>query len=536
MGISPLSYVSIIVPKSELDEFLVAMYKFGEFHASEEAPLYEEYQITKMKSKAFALHTDIDKIIDKVKDRYDIKKYLEPPVKLAWLVQDWTSLLSKIEGRLAQITAKCVCSIRLSENDLLDLVASREAALIMYAALKRLRSSYQLKNFIVIEGYIPTKAEAKLCQYFSKWYVNISQIKKDDKKAPYVPTLLTNPRVFRLFEDITIERGLPRYREIDPTPLVAFVFPLFYGIMFADLGQGLSLILFGFLLSRKARKREYKYLAKMAMAFGISASISGLVTGSLFGLEFGDILQRPSLRIFEGTRINTDVAITILTTTIFIGTFHLSTGYVLAIVNNLKIKQYADAFTHHLATLLMYFFGILFALSVIGTNGKYNEIFTTTSPLPILSSLLGINVPSSAVASIAVPLIVLSFFSIILGRALASIGSGGFKEMLRQSVMDVAFKPIEFLTNTISYSRLGIFLIMHSALMGLINNGWAFGAAGIPLVISGNIFVMALEGFLVYIQDLRLHLYEWFTKFQEGEAKAFTPIKTESELLDIVFQ
>jgi V/A-type H+-transporting ATPase subunit I len=108
--------------------------------------------------------------------------------------------------------------------------------------------------------------------------------------------------------------------------------------------------------------------------------------------------------------------------------------------------------------------------------------------------------------------------------------------MLGQGMVDVAFKPIEFLANTISYSRLGIFLIMHSALMGLINNGWTYGVVGVPIVIFGNIFVMALEGFLVYIQDLRLHLYEWFTKFQEGEAKAFTPIKTESELLDVVFQ
>lgn len=528
--------MSIIVPKSELDEFLVAMYQFEEFHPSEEAPLYEEYLITKMKSKAFILHTDIEKILDNIKDRYDMRKYLEPSERLVWIVPGWASMLSKIEARAKEITAKFVCRIKLSENDLLDLVAAREAALIFYGILKRLRTRYQLKDFIVVEGYIPTRAEKKFCKHFSKWYLTISQIRKDDKVAPYVPTLLTNPKFFKIFEDITIERGIPRYREIDPTPIVAFVFPMFYGIMFADLGQGLALILFGVLVSKRAKKREYKYVAKMAVAFGISASLSGLVTGSLFGLEFGRILQLPSLRIFEGTHINTDIAITIITSAIFIGTFHLSIGYVLAIVNKFRMRQYSDAFTHHLATLSMYSFGILFALSVVGTGGKYKEIFSTTNPLPVLSTLLGINVSSSTIASIAVPVVVLSILSIILGRALASFRSGRFREMLGEGIMDVVFKPMEFLTNTISYSRLGIFLIMHSGLMGLINNGWTYGAAGIPLVIMGNIFVMALEGFLVYIQDLRLHLYEWFTKFQEGEAKAFTPIRAESEFLDIVFQ
>jgi len=125
--------------------------------------------------------------------------------------------------------------------------------------------------------------------------------------------------------------------------------------------------------------------------------------------------------------------------------------------------------------------------------------------------------------------------TVVFGRAIASLRTHEFRAMLNQGLTDVMFRPIEFLTNTISYSRLGIFLVMHSALMGLVNGAWSYGLSGLPLIILGNIFVMALEGFLVYIQDLRLHMYEWFTKFHEGGAVPFTFLKPETEFVEIKF-
>ena len=109
--------------------------------------------------------------------------------------------------------------------------------------------------------------------------------------------------------------------------------------------------------------------------------------------------------------------------------------------------------------------------------------------------------------------------------------------MLGQGITDIAFIPIVFLTNTISYARLGIFLIIHSALMGFINVAWSYGILGLPTIILGNIAVMVMEGFLVYIQDLRLHLYEWLTKFMDdvGDSRLFSPIREDSELVEIRF-
>lgn len=271
------------------------------------------------------------------------------------------------------------------------------------------------------------------------------------------------------------------------------------------------------------------------MTFGISASIVGMITGSLFGLDIGNILALPSLRIIEGTTINVDTVITIIIITIMIGTYHLALAYIIAMVNKMRIGQYADAFTNHLATLIMYSFSIMLALSFIGADYNYKQLFTSTAPLPVISSLLGFYVPSSTIATISLPVVIASVFTIMFGRAIASLRTHEFRSMLGQGITDVFSRPAEFLTNTISYSRLGIFLVIHSALMGLVNSAWSYGISGFPLIILGNIVVMALEGFLVYIQDLRLHMYEWFAKFHEGGAEPFTFLKPETEFVEIRF-
>lgn len=534
MGISQLSKVTIIAAKSELEELVAKLYEFEGFHPSEETPFYEDFRIVKLKSKVLELYSELNNIIYRLEKTHDFKPYAESARKVTLESDNWTDLLNRIAYEKDRVNAKLSCRIKLNERDLVNLLALREAALTAFNALRRIRIKHELKYILSIEGYIPTKSEYKFREQFSKWCYSIQPVRKDEK-APYVPTLLTNPKFIKLFEEITIAQGIPNYREIDPTPFIAFVFPLFYGIMFPDLGQGILLILFGKIVSMQ-KKREYKYWGKMMMVFGISASIAGILTGSLFGHEIGHITQLPSLGILEGARININTVMTIIIITVIVGTYHLAMAYVIAMVNKIRVGEYAEAFANHLATLIMYPSSILFALSFIGAGYNYNQLFTSMNPLPVISSLLGIYTPSSLAAMISLPLVIASALTIIFGRAIVSLRAHEFCAMLSQGLTDIMFRPVEFLTNTISYSRLGIFLVMHSALMGLVNGVWSYGISGLPLIILGNIFVMALEGFLVYIQDLRLHMYEWFTKFYEGGAVPFTFLRPETEFVEIRFR
>jgi vacuolar-type H+-ATPase subunit I/STV1 len=426
LAISQLSLVTILVAKCELEDLIAQLYEFQEFHPNEEPPFYEAFFLTQLKSRALDTYLQLNGIIEELKYKYDLES-LESSTKKEVHAADWAFLLNGCANEIAKIKSKLSCKIKLTIRDLLNLVLSREIALIIHEVLKRIKIAEELKYFVTIQGYIPSKLEAKFKRNFYNWYYEITPIRKgSDRNVPTVPTLLENPKFIKTFEGITIAQGLPKYREIDPTPLIAFIFPIFYGIMFADLGQGLILILFGKLLSVRAKNiiknRKYRYWSKMLVSFGISASVIGFLTGSVFGLDLTHYginccsLPISNFKIFEGSHVNIEAVVTIIIIAILIGTFHLAIAYAIAIINKIRDREYAEALTFHLAVLIMYSFGILFALSFIGADMKVNQLFTSTNPLPVFSTLLAINIPSSSAAIISIPITVISFFTIIFGR------------------------------------------------------------------------------------------------------------------------
>ncbi len=100
-------------------------------------------------------------------------------------------------------------------------------------------------------------------------------------------------------------------------------------------------------------------------------------------------------------------------------------------------------------------------------------------------------------------------------------------------VMEVFLgKTVECLAHTISYARLGIMLLVHAALLMTVNNsfhslGGSTSPAALAMIIGGNLGIMMIEGLIVYIQSLRLHLYEFFTKWYDGGAQPFRQVVPE---------
>jgi V/A-type H+-transporting ATPase subunit I len=127
--------------------------------------------------------------------------------------------------------------------------------------------------------------------------------------------------------------------------------------------------------------------------------------------------------------------------------------------------------------------------------------------------------------SVTMPILLGSILVIIAGKPIAIVLGRYHEESFGMAVImgiiEFLLRAIEGLANTISYARLAILLIVHVALMFAVNLAWSLGPAGLPMIIIGNIGVMLLEGMIVFIQDLRLHLYEWFTKFYEGTGVPF---------------
>jgi V/A-type H+-transporting ATPase subunit I len=84
----------------------------------------------------------------------------------------------------------------------------------------------------------------------------------------------------------------------------------------------------------------------------------------------------------------------------------------------------------------------------------------------------------------------------------------------------ILVRIIEVLSNVISYTRLGIMLLVHAALLVTVNESYV-GGGGYAVLIGGNIGIMLIEGLIVYIQTIRLHLYEWFPKWYVGDGTEF---------------
>ena len=157
-------------------------------------------------------------------------------------IKELTSKQSTITKQIAKITKK----IRR------DILAIHEEAQVAKDVLETLRKPGGTKNFAVIQGFIPVKMEEKFKNATKEW-MSVSEDITDPKLKEQVPTLFDNKKFVRTFEVITESQGIPRKGEADPTPMIALMWPIFYGLMFADVGHGLLLMGMGLLFKFKGQ-------------------------------------------------------------------------------------------------------------------------------------------------------------------------------------------------------------------------------------------------------------------------------------------
>ncbi len=539
VAVFKLVKVTLITPKLELSSIVVRLCGFGKFHPSDDPDLTEFYELTLLKSKAHELYSNINQIISEAKsekqqqeaaslitekpDSTSKEKEMEEDEVVVLKAHGLEELLRNMENEVSLCRTRRAETIRVEPN-IRCLEAYRELSLRIFSILRRIKGRDRLSWFVELEGYIPDNELHRFRESF-KDVLLFSELVPRQRAPPYVPTLLKNPRTIKLFEHVTLSLGSPKYSEIDPTPVIAFVFPIFYGMMFSDLGQGVLMLLLGLVLTRK-KDSNLRYWGALLAIFGVAASVSGFLTGDVFGFAIG--APFPLVPVLRPQIFGTESVIALLTLAFIIGTFHLASGYVIALANLINSRDMFEALLNILPTLIFYSAIIPLSMALIGVDLNPQDLFKSVETTPIFSDYLGISVPVTTVAFITIPLVLGSLLIIALGRAVGALVWPRLgvnpKSLLTEGMVDMIIRPIELLANTLSYTRLGILLIVHLLLMELLNSAWEIGVSGLPLVIFGNIGVMAIEGLIVYIQDLRLHLYEWFTKFYEGAGLPFNAL------------
>jgi V/A-type H+-transporting ATPase subunit I len=404
-------------------------------------------------------------------------------------------------------------------------------------------SANPFRRFIKVEGHVPVSKLREFKETFKEHIVlTDGETGQDGKASQAVPTLISNPKYVNSFEEVTLTKGPPSYGEFDPTPIISIVFPIFYGFMFADAGQGILMFLLGLALWLRGAGKTKKWGVTIA-SFGAAATAVGLLTGEVFGLTtstfpvVGDYLRKIVLidlePLKEGTGIETFMML--LVVAIIVGIVHITIGLTLDVAKYCRKREMLEVWTSRLPTLVFYLAGVVFGLAFIGNGFTFSGMLSSTALTPLLG------LPIGTVTSTVLPVIFAVILVIAFGKAVArKLGKLQGHEstgiMVVEGIVEVLLKIVEFLANSISYARLGILMVVHVSLMVVVNKAAALGLAGLPIVVFGNVGVMMLEGLIVYIQDLRLHLYEWFTKFYDGEGRAFRTMVPCARRVDIVWK
>lgn len=389
-----------------------------------------------------------------------------------------------------------------------------------YECLKRYCSNFAVRDYA---AYIKPGGCYVLCGFLRERDVRrIIEETRGDKKfqvsvkdangADIVPpTKLRNLALFRPFEFLVELYGLPAYGEMDPTVFVALTYNLMFGMMFGDVGQGLCLFVAGEALSHGKGIR----LGRIISSVGIFSAVFGLLYGSVFGFE--NVLKPVWRRPAE------DIGTTLLLAVGF-GTGLILFAMMLNIINGIRAGERGRVLfsENGVAGILCYGGLVLFLLGIV-----------TKTKLPLFQ--MGGAAFMTALLFILFQKPLAGLFDGTFGKAETEKKSvSGIGMMVVEQAVELFDVVLGYLTNSISFVRLGAFALSHAGMMEivLLLAGYESGNFHWALAAAGNLLVMCMEGLVAAIQVLRLEYYEMFGRFYRGNGKAFVTFGKQTERED----
>ena len=530
--------------------FIINSSDYGEIERTlEEIPIFKYDLESKEKSAIIIIsdNDDSDKILKTMRalnsNPFMIpKEFPQIPNEAYSLAESKIKELTKKQKAISKELSSITKKIRG------DILTMHENALVAKEVLETLRKPGGTKNFAVIQGYIPKKMEKKFKEVTSQW-TSITEEVKDKDTLAELPVYLDNPRWVKTFEVITNSQGIPKKGEFDPTWMVALMWPIFYGLMFADVGHGLLLMGLGLLFKFKGQGNLSRWGMLLAISGGAGA-LAGVFQGEVFGFHLEHFVGFEML-LHEGGPLHSiswligsisvaeltfDQVIMILKVSLFIGVIHLGWAFLLRIRNFAKKKDKDGLIFEAIPNMLMWLgvFGVM--MGAIGSGYDVMNMYSKihAEAVPWVSVLVGEWAVVWIVVRVSVILILACVVLMIIGGIKHNKKHPEDGGDMVSVIMEVLLgKTIECLAHSISYARIGIMLLVHAALLLTVNQAFeSLGGLSSPmamvLIIGGQIGIMMIEGLIVYIQSLRLHLYEFFTKWYDGGSQPFKQLVPET--------
>ena len=352
----------------------------------------------------------------------------------------------------------------------------------------------------LLEGWLPADRCAALEKALEPFTCAIETREPTEDEYPQVPVQLKNNKLTRPLNMVTEMYSLPAYGTLDPNPLMAPFFILFYGIMMADMGYGLLMMIASVIISKKYRpKGTSGELFSLLGLCGISTFIMGALTGGFFG----DFLTQLVAIVSPGTVFALpklfdplDDLTMILIGSMALGMVQIVTGMAISLIEKCKRKKFLDAFFEEI-TWWTVFIGI--ALLALGKG--------------------------AAVLYVGCALVLLG--PIVQGKGWGKL-TGVFGSLYNHVT--------GYFGDILSYTRLMALMLAGSVIAQVFNMLAAMPGNVIAFIIIsmlGNAMNFGLNLLGCYVHDLRLQCLEFFNKFYVDGGKPFRPMTLDTEYVDL---
>ncbi len=473
----------------------------------------------------------------------------ELPAKLSDATAAIESEIQQLEGEIAE-KERALAELR--ETRLQDLLMMQELVAIEESKAKVKALFGASERVRVLEGWTPKdEVDAVITginvEVGGLCVIEIRAPKRDDVR---VPSLLKNSKLVKPFESIIRMYSLPSYRDIDPTPITAILFPVLFGLMFPDIGHGFLLLLLGALMLFEVKLKGLKDMGMIISLCGLCAIGGGILFGEFFGFsEYAAHLLHSSmgmevphllhtLFIHEPLWFEPIPNVTgMFVVTLLIGALHMGLGVAFGVSDKFSDRDMLGTAAEivKIWTLIGALYFLLILLSSSVANSEIGIIAV------LVNALGAIDVMQGFVVLVALPILLLFLLCFVIEvKHESAHGKLSFIDIfiititgLIEAVLENFFR---FLANTISYGRILALALAHAALIEVFilltfmssQINIAFAAV---VFILGTTIVVILEAIMSGIHAIRLHYYEWFTKFYHGGGIEFTPFKFRRSLL-----
>lgn len=400
--------------------------------------------------------------------------------------------------------------IELEMKQFVDKLEDIKAVYEVYSSeLLRINSTDRFlrsENIVAMEGYYPTETQNEFERILKEalgenYYLETKVADGDD-----VPVQLKNNSVVEAFESITTMYSVPKYKEIDPTPLFAPFYILFFGMMLSDAGYGAVMVI-GTTIALKFfnLEDEMRKSIKMFRYLGVST----IFWGAMYGSYFGDFFGLPALWM----KPEKDVAL-LMIVAVALGLIQIFIGLGIKAYIQIRDKDYFGAFSD-----VFLWYVTLIGLMLWG------------------GSAFGLALPS-AVVTVAKYAAILSMVGIVLtnGRHEASWGA-----RLGQGFYSL-YGITSYVGDLVSYTRLaalglatGFISYAFNIMVNMVStNIFTTILFGVLIFLVGHVFNLFINALGAYVHTCRLQYLEYFGKFYEGGGNAFEPLKYNSKYFKVV--